>query len=89
MTLLVDDLLDLSRLDAGVVPLDLAESEVEPLLDDCLALHAADARSAEVRLERECPPGLRGPLRLASARGGCSRTSWGTRFATRLPAAAS
>jgi signal transduction histidine kinase len=60
MTLLVEDLLDLSRLDAGVVPLDVAEAEVEPLLDGCLALHAADARSAEVRLERECPPGLRG-----------------------------
>ena len=38
MTLLVDDLLDLSRLDAGVVPLDVAETELEPLLDDCLAL---------------------------------------------------
>jgi two-component system sensor histidine kinase BaeS len=60
MTLLVDDLLDLSRLDAGVVPLDLAENDLEPLLDDCLELHAADARSAQVTLERECPPGLRG-----------------------------
>ena len=68
MTLLVDDLLDLSRFDAGVVPLDVAETEVEPLLDGCLALYAADARSAHVRLERECPPGLRGrfdPLQLA------------------------
>jgi two-component system, OmpR family, sensor histidine kinase BaeS len=67
MTLLVDDLLDLSRLDAGVVPLDLAETELEPLLDDCLALYASDARSAQVVLERECPPGLRGrcdPLQL-------------------------
>ena len=67
MTLLVDDLLDLSRFDAGVVPLDVAETELEPLLDDCLALYAADARTAQVRLERECPPGLRGrcdPLQL-------------------------
>ncbi len=67
MTLLVDDLLDLSRFDAGVVPLDVAETELEPLLDDCLALYAADARTARVRLERECPPGLRGrcdPLQL-------------------------
>ena len=67
MTLLVDDLLDLSRFDAGVVPLDVEEIELEPLLDDCLALYAADARSAQVRLERECPPGLRGrcdPLQL-------------------------
>jgi two-component system, OmpR family, sensor histidine kinase BaeS len=67
MSYLVDDLLDLSRLDAGVVPLDLAETELAPLLDDCLALYAADARAAQVRLERECPPGLRGrcdPLQL-------------------------
>ena len=67
MTLLVDDLLDLSRLDAGVVPLDIAETALEPLLDDCLALYAADARTARVILERECPPGLRGrcdPLQL-------------------------
>jgi signal transduction histidine kinase len=67
MTLLVDDLLDLSRFDAGVVSLDLAEIEVQPLLDDCVALYAADARTADVLLERECPPGLRGrfdPLQL-------------------------
>ena len=31
MTLLVDDLLDLSRFDAGVVPLDVAEADLEPL----------------------------------------------------------
>ena len=67
MTLLVDDLLDLSRFDAGAMPLDVAETELEPLLDDCLALYAADARTAQVSLERECPPGLRGrcdPLQL-------------------------
>ena len=60
MTFLVDDLLDLSRLDAGVVPLDLAETELRPLLDDCIALCAADARAARVELERDCPAGLRG-----------------------------
>jgi len=67
MTLLVDDLLDLSRFDAGVVPLDLSETALEPLLDDCVALYAADARAAQVQLVRECPPGLRGrcdPLQL-------------------------
>ena len=67
MTLLVDDLLDLSRFDAGVVKLDVEETNLEPLLDDCLALFAADARSAEVELERACPPGLHGrcdPLQL-------------------------
>ncbi|MDX6621229.1 MAG: hypothetical protein QOK36_3615 [Gaiellales bacterium] len=67
MTFLVDDLLDLSRLDAGVVPLDVTETELEPLLDDCLALYAADARAARVELERQCPAGLRGrcdPLQL-------------------------
>ena len=67
MTLLVDDLLDLSRFEAGVVPLEVSDAELEPLLDDCLALYAADARSAQVRLERACPPGLRGrcdPLQL-------------------------
>ena len=45
----------------------MAETELEPLLDDCLALYAADARTAHVQLERECPPGLRGrcdPLQL-------------------------
>ena len=60
MTLLVDDLLDLSRLDAGVVPLDVAETELGPLLDDCVALYAAEAHSAQVQLERDCPPGLHG-----------------------------
>jgi two-component system, OmpR family, sensor histidine kinase BaeS len=67
MTFLVDDLLDLSRLDAGVVALDVAETELEPLLDTCLALYASEARAAEVSLARECPSGLRGrcdPLQL-------------------------
>ena len=60
MTLLVDDLLDLSRFDAGVVRLDVAEIALQPLLDDCLALYSADARTAQVSLERECSPGLLG-----------------------------
>ena len=89
MTLLVDDLLDLSRLDAGVVPLDVAETELEPLLDDCLALYAADARSA--RGERSSASARRGcavaATRCSSV--ACSRTSSATPSATRRPAAAS
>ena len=45
----------------------MTETELAPLLDDCLALYAADARTAEVALDRACPPGLRGrcdPLQL-------------------------
>ncbi len=67
MTLLVDDLLDLSRLDAGVIPLDLADAELAPLLDDCLALYAGEARAAGVSLERDWSPGVRArcdPLQL-------------------------
>ena len=66
MTLLVDDLLDLSRFDAGVVPLDVAEIDVEPLLDDCLALYAADARTRSAARAR-VPAGAAGrfdPLQL-------------------------
>ena len=68
MTLLVDDLLDLSRFDAGVVPLDVAEIELEPLLDDCLALYAADARTRAGAARARVPAGAARPLRPAPAR---------------------
>ena len=68
MTLLVDDLLDLSRFDAGVMPLDVAETELEPLLDDCLALYAADARSGAGAARARVPAGAARPLRSAAAR---------------------
>ena len=88
MTLLVDDLLDLSRFDAGVVPLDVTEIDLEPLLDDCLALYAADARAANVGSSANARPDC-GAASTRFSSVACSRISSATRSATRRPAAAS
>ena len=88
MTLLVDDLLDLSRFDAGVVPLDVAETELGPLLDDCVALYAAEAHrrrcNSSATARRACMAAV---TRVNSD--ACSQTSSATRSATRPRAGAS
>ena len=70
MTFLVDDLLDLSRLDAGVVPLDLAETELRAapgrLHRALCGQRARRPGGARARLPRRPP----GSLRCAPARTG-------------------
>ncbi|MGO4341154.1 DUF4153 domain-containing protein [Pedococcus sp. 2YAF34] len=55
---LIGDLLDLSRVEEGVVPLRLAEVEVSDLLDDAVAQARVDSLRYTVVVE---PPGLRVP----------------------------
>ena len=88
MTLLVEDLLDLSALDAGVVRLDVTETELEPILDDCLALYAAERARRRWRSSASARPAcVVAATRCSSV--ACSRTSSAMQFATRRPAAVS
>lgn len=54
---LVEELLDLSRLEAGAVPLDVSEFEVEPFLAEVLRQAQTAGRPVRYRLEVR-PPGL-------------------------------
>lgn len=63
---LVTDLLDLSRIEGGVVPLRRMEFEVRPFLEEAVRLAADPSRPTAVRVDVE-PAGLRGhadPARL-------------------------
>ena len=51
--LLVDDLFELARLDAGVLTLELREAKLAGLVDGCVAGLAAEARARSVRLETD------------------------------------
>lgn len=52
---MINDILDLSRLQAGNLPLRLAATRLAPLLEEALALQADDAGRLGIRLE---PPSL-------------------------------
>jgi PAS domain S-box-containing protein len=69
---LIDDLLDLSRLDAGALPVRLQPVHAAPLAQELLAEFQLQARAAEVRLQLE-PQGLgwlrADPLRLRQVLG--------------------
>jgi signal transduction histidine kinase len=54
---LVDDLLDLSRMDPGAVPLDFQELSSENLADHALESVKPLAESKEIRLSKEIAPG--------------------------------
>ncbi len=56
--LLVDDLFELARIDAGVLTLELREAKLAALVDGCVAGLAAEARSRRVRLETDLAAGL-------------------------------
>ncbi|WP_211244317.1 sensor histidine kinase [Actinospica robiniae] len=55
--LLVEELLDLSRLEAGAVPLDVSEFEVEPFLAEVVRQAQTAGRAVRYRLDVR-PPGL-------------------------------
>jgi two-component system CheB/CheR fusion protein len=56
---LVDDLLDLSRLDSGNVQLDLAPVDVAPIVERAAARHAAAMRDRGQQLAIDVEPGVR------------------------------
>jgi signal transduction histidine kinase len=58
MQRLVDDLLDLSRIEGGVLDVRPLPLEVEPILEQALEAERAAALDAGVDLRKEAPPGL-------------------------------
>src|SRR5262249_17811497 len=58
MQAMVDELLDLSRIEGGVLDVRVAPSDVEALLDEALDAERASAAEAKVDLRKEAPPGL-------------------------------
>jgi two-component system, NtrC family, sensor histidine kinase KinB len=58
MQAMVDDLLDLSRIEGGVLDVRPRPLEVEPLLEQALEAERATAEAAGVDLRKEAPPGL-------------------------------
>jgi signal transduction histidine kinase len=55
---LVDDLLDLSRIEAGKLELNFVPLNLTALIEDCAGTVAIRARSRELRLARDVEPGL-------------------------------
>ena len=55
---LIDDVLDLSKTEAGRLELDLAEFEIEPLLEDIVEVSAVHARAKDIELMLSIDPGL-------------------------------
>ncbi len=51
LAMLVDDLFELARIDAGALTLELRDAEVAELVDECLRGLEAEARLRKVRLE--------------------------------------
>jgi signal transduction histidine kinase/HAMP domain-containing protein len=60
MQSMVDDLLDLSRIEGGVLDVRPQAIDVEPLLDEVMEAERAAASEAGIDLRREAPPGLPG-----------------------------
>ncbi len=55
MMLLLNDILDLSRIEAGQITIDTGPIDLQATLDECVALHKQDAKKKglELRLERD------------------------------------
>ena len=64
LSTLVDDLFELTRIDAGVLTLELRETPIDPIIEACLRGLDADARAKRVRLETHCDEKLP-PVRCA------------------------
>lgn len=62
--MLIDDLFELARIDAGALRLELREAEVGGLIETCLRGLEAEARAKHVRLEARVD-GAVGPVRCA------------------------
>ena len=58
MQAMVDDLLDLSRIEGGMLDVRPQPVEVEPLLEQALEAERTAAAEAGVELRKEAPPGL-------------------------------
>ncbi len=58
MQSMVDDLLDLSRIEGGVLEVRTAPMQMEPLIDDAMEAERTAAAEAGVQLRKEVPPGL-------------------------------
>jgi signal transduction histidine kinase len=56
--MLVDDLFELARIDAGVLTLELRDAPLPGVVESCLRGLEAEARSRRVRLEARIPSGL-------------------------------
>jgi signal transduction histidine kinase len=56
--MLVDDLFELARIDAGVLTLELRDAPLPGVVESCLRGLEAEARSRHVRLEAKIPNGL-------------------------------
>ncbi|MBV8603306.1 MAG: HAMP domain-containing histidine kinase [Pelomonas sp.] len=56
---LVDDVLDISRIDAGRFSLECGSTELEPVIRTALALNVGHAQDAGARLEVRAPAGVR------------------------------
>ena len=58
MQAMVDDLLDLSRIEGGVLDVRAQPTDVEPLVEQAVEAERAAAAEARVELRKEVPPGL-------------------------------
>lgn len=58
LSTLVDDLFELTRIDAGALTLDLHEIPLDPLVGSCIRGFEADARAKGIRLETRWPERL-------------------------------
>ena len=81
--LLVDDLFELARIDAGVLTLELHELPLGPLVDSCLRGLEAEAAARHVTLHAEIDGSdatvQAAPRRSSASSSTCSRTRSGTR----------
>jgi signal transduction histidine kinase len=57
LTLLVEDLFELARIDAGVLALDVQDASLADLISGCLRGLDAEARARNIRLEARLDPG--------------------------------
>jgi signal transduction histidine kinase len=58
LTILVDDLFELARIDAGALVHELQEVALAPLVESCIRGFEAEARARNVRLERTVADGI-------------------------------
>jgi signal transduction histidine kinase len=58
LALLIDDLFELSRIDAGALTLELQEAQLPPLVSSCMRGLEAEARARQVRLQSQIDDGL-------------------------------
>lgn len=60
LTRLIDDMLDIARIDAGKLSLTVHETELSPLVDDVIDRFEPQWAAAQMQVERDLQPGLFG-----------------------------